>query len=370
MKYLLMYGSCGHGHQRAAEYVAEGLKQRGEKDVIIVDFLIKANPFCKKFYPWIYKYSVTHIAWLWGIGFYLTNIKCLYWFICVLRRIVNSINAPGLVDFIITENPDVIILTHFFPAEVSAALKRSKKIKATIVTIVTDSIPHVTWINRGTDYYIGLAEETKKALIDWKVAEEAIKPLGIPISSKFQLQQKRKFYRDNYGLKQDVFTVLIASGSFGMGPIKKLVSLLNNYKEKIQVMVVCGNNKVLFENLRSKTYDCTVKVFPFVDFMDELMESADIIITKSGGLTTCESMAKGLPMVITKPIPGQETYNAHFMLSHEASFRIYKASEIVAIVDSIVADKTLLQKKINNILSIQKPHATKDIVDFILSLTT
>ncbi len=368
MKYLLIYGGCGHGHQRAAEYVAEELKNRHVGDITLIDFLWYASPLCKRLYPFLYRVTVSRLPWIWALGFYITNYKFLDFFIRWLRRIVNSLNSRGLVNFIIKEDPGIIILTHFFPAEVCTALKRHKKIKAKLVTIVTDSIPHSTWINRGTDYYIGMSEDTRQAMIAWGIDEKKINILGIPIAAKFDLQDKKEFYREKYGLDKSLFTALLTSGSFGIGPTQELVSLLNTYENKLQIMVVCGNNKQLFDVLSKRKYKVPVKIFGFVDYMDELMEAADLVIAKSGGLTMCESLAKEVPLVISKPIPGQENYNANLLLSNDAAFRIRKVNDIKGIIESVIADPGVLQVKKDNIKKIKKPHSTRDIVDFIIRL--
>lgn len=368
MKYLLVYASCGHGHKKAAEYVAEELKRRGETDVTLIDFLDYATPFCKWAYPFVYKYSVMYIPWLWAIGFDLTNIKGINWLIRIVRRVYNHISAPRLEKFFIEHNPEVIFLPHFFPSEASGALKQKGKITSTIVTMVTDAVAHATWINRGSDHFIGFSEQTKQELVKWGIPEKKIHVLGIPISSKFTLQGRRAEYRKKHGIDEGLFTVLLASGSFGMGPMERLVRLLERYAGKVQVMVVCANNKILFEKLKKETFTIPVKPFPFIDFMDELMEASDLLISKPGGLTMCESLAKELPLVISRPIPGQEMYNVDLLMSHDAAFRIQKVDEIIPIMDSIFADSQLLDKKRENIRTLKKPQATQEIVDFLQTL--
>jgi processive 1,2-diacylglycerol beta-glucosyltransferase len=368
MKYLILYGSCGHGHQRAAEYVAEELRSRGHDDVAVIDFLNYTTSFFKKSYPFVYKYSVTHIAWLWKIGFDITNLKCLNWLIRPLRRFSNHVHANRLEQFLIKENPEYIILTHFLPSEICSNLSRKKLITSKIITIITDTVAHATWVNRNSDFFIGLAEETKHELVKWNIHPEKIKILGIPISQKFTIQNKRDEYREKHGLKNDLFTVLLTSGSFGMGPLEKAVDILDEYADRIQAAVVCGNNGALLKKLGTKDLRIHLKVFPFIDFMDELMEASDIVITKSGGLTMCESLAKELPMIICRPIPGQETYNADFLTKNNAAFRISHVHEIKDIIDSVLHNDAIIAEKKNNIRRIHKPFSTRNIVDFIESL--
>ncbi|MFH1385061.1 MAG: glycosyltransferase [Candidatus Omnitrophota bacterium] len=370
MKYLLIYGSCGHGHQRAAEYIADELRLRGERDVTIIDFIAYTTSFFKTIYPFVYKYAVTYLPLLWKWGFDVTNIKELNWFIRLIRRWANHFHAKKLENFIVHNNPEVIILTHFLPSEVCSYLKGSNKISSHVVTMVTDTIAHATWVNKNSDYFVGMADETKKALIEWGIRADRIKVLGIPVASKFKRQNMRDEFLKKYALDPSLLTVLITSGSFGIGPIEKLVFLLNRYQNKIQVIVVCGNNKSLFNRLQQHAFSVPVKLFQFVSFMDELMEASDIVIAKSGGLTMCESLAKELPLVISRPIPGQETYNAQFLLSHNAAYQIHRVGEIEPIIDSILKDKSVLEVKKEYIRKISRPNATADVVDFLLTSLT
>lgn len=368
MKYLVVYGSCGHGHQRAAEYVVDELKARGEKDVTVFDFLNYTTIFFQKTYPFIYKYAVTNLSWLWKIGFDITDLKCLNWIVQPVRRLANHLHAAKLEKFFIEADADCVILTHFLPSEICSALKKKNKIRARIITIVTDTVAHATWINKNSDFFIGFAEKTKTELLKWGIPDSKIKVLGIPIAEKFSVAHKKREYREKYGLTKDLFTILLTSGSFGIGPTEKLLDIINEYAGKIQAIVVCGNNHVLFEKLKAKTFAVPVKAFPFIDFIDELMEASDIIIAKSGGLTMCESLAKEVPLVISRPIPGQETYNAQFLIDNDAAFRIYEVDDIRSIIDSVLSNPAILETKRHNIRTIQKPRATKDIVDFIHTL--
>ena len=202
----------------------------------------------------------------------------------------------------------------------------------------------------------------------WGILPEKIHPLGIPISEKFQICGEKEKYRERHGLKKGLLTVLVTSGSFGMGPTGELLDILNGYEGKVQAFVVCGNNKTLFDTVSKKKYAIPVSVFPFINFMDELMEASDLVVAKSGGLTMCESLAKELPMVISRPIPGQETYNADFLTSSGAAFRIKKASDVKQILNDIISDPGVLEAKKENIRKIKKPHATKDIVDLVMGM--
>jgi processive 1,2-diacylglycerol beta-glucosyltransferase len=106
----------------------------------------------------------------------------------------------------------------------------------------------------------------------------------------------------------------------------------------------------------------------FIDNMDELMNAADVIIAKSGGITTCESLAKMVPLIISGAIPGQETGNADYLVAHDCAFRLKKPSDVGAIIKSLIDQPDILKRKKDNIMNVRKPNATKDIVELVLSL--
>ena len=109
-------------------------------------------------------------------------------------------------------------------------------------------------------------------------------------------------------------TVLIATGSFGMGPIEQLINLLSGY----QLLIVCGQNHVLYEHL-NVSQARSVHVLGLVDNMDELMSVADVMVTKPGGLSISEALVKKLPMIFFSAIPGQEANNIKVLKTYEVS---------------------------------------------------
>ncbi|MFC1808703.1 glycosyltransferase [Candidatus Omnitrophota bacterium] len=373
MKILIMYATAGHGHKKAAEYLCNELERRKREesldlDILSVDLFDKTPRAFVKTYPVTYEFMVSKIPWFWGLSYWLTNIKLIARLISPIRRLYNKINSRELEEFIINENPDILLFTHFFPPEVSVNLKRRGKIKAKIVTVITDFFPHSTWVNKGTDHFVVMTEESKKAVAEWGIPEDSIRALGIPVGEQFECKGIKRETRKALGLEKDRLTVLLTSGSFGIGPFEEILSHLSSFENSLQTIIVCGNNKQLYEQLSKKSYPFPIKVFGFVDNMDELMEASDVVVAKTGGITTCESLAKNVPMIISRPIPGQEAGNANYLLKHNCAFRITKPHDINSIISSILKSPDVLKEKIANIQEVRRPQSTKDIIDFVLSL--
>ena len=216
-KTLFLYVDAGYGHRKVAEAAYEELISRCSNrnvDVEIFDALKKTNPVFKKTYPKIYHWSVVHAPWLWGFFFSFTNSPIVYPLISPLRTIWNWFQSRTLRSYIEHGNFDFIVFTHFFPAEVCASLKRKRKINSTLVTIVTDVIPHRVWINPGTDIYWVMADESAKKLTKNGVLASQIQIKGIPVSSRFTRPVDQTVIRKQINFKNNRLTILFTSGSF------------------------------------------------------------------------------------------------------------------------------------------------------------
>ncbi len=370
-KVLFLYVSAGFGHRKVAEAVYQELALRREKGVEleIFDALEKTNFLFRNSYPSFYHWMVMHASWLWGFCFSLTGASFVYPLISPLRTLWNWFQSFELRRYLQQGQYDYIIFTHFFPAEVCATLKRRGKIKSNLITIVTDVMPHRVWINPGTDHFWVMAEESAKILTARGVHPNQIHIKGIPVSTHFLEPIDRSMILKKLELDEHRLTVLFSGGSFGMGPTEEVLNSFSEIKDKVQAIVVCGQNRALLHTLNSKKFSFPVRLLEFIDNMHELMSASDLLVAKPGGATTCESLIKGLPMIMASPIPGQETQNADWLDSCRAAFKVNHSSKITTIVKHMVHNPASLVLVKNAINTIAKPNATKDFVDFILKQT-
>jgi processive 1,2-diacylglycerol beta-glucosyltransferase len=284
-----------------------------------------------------------------------------------LRLLTNTLHAKKLLEDVVKNQPDVILSTHFMPPEILGRAKQKGLIKSKMITVITDFYPHTFWVNPGTDLYWVMADETKQELVRRGVPEKIITVGGIPILPTFQPTGKRSELLKKHGFDEGRFTLLLTSGSFGLGPHEAILEELKAFKDKIQCFVVCANNKELKAILENKTYPYPVKIFGFIDFMPELMEASDLMIAKSGGSTSSEAVAKGVVMIVMEPIPGQEARNMKLLKIRDAAYFLNDPSEIRNIVQGILDDPSTLQKKRDAMKRLAKPHASEDLVKMILA---
>jgi processive 1,2-diacylglycerol beta-glucosyltransferase len=360
MKILVIHATAGAGHKKAAEAVFHGLQNKGGCDVRFVDALEYTNPFFKKAYPGVYGFLVTRMPLVWGILFSFIDIPWMQGVVHAIRRLYNGFNARLLQQFLQQEQFDCIITTQFLSAEVCAYLKRSGQIKSKVICVVTDFDVHRIWINDGIDIYTAASDYTKNKLISLGVPDSQIAVTGIPTDPKFAKVADVPSLREKLGLKAQGLTVLIATGSFGMGPIEQLINLLGGY----QLLIVCGQNHVLYERLKCFSNN-NVHVLGLVDNMDELMSVADVMVTKPGGLSISEALVKKLPMIFFSAIPGQEANNIKVLKTYEASRDQSALSQIIETIDDWNANPQKLDALRQRLGSLSKPNAVADIIALI-----
>ena len=358
VKIFITYASCGTGHRRAAEAIDNYLRSYNKNlELRLIDVLKKSSILFRNIYPYGYALIVNYAPWLWIAGFWITYTRLLRPIIRCFRFIINRLNTKSFAKFIIKENPDIIISTHFLTSEVSTHLKRTQKINSKIITVITDFGIHPFWITEATDMYVVASDFTKKQLVLEGIKENRIKEFGIPIDIKFSKQYERDALCRKLGLQQDKFTVLITSGSFSIGPIEKIVDLL--YKD-IQLLVVCAHNKSLYKRLNNKNYP-NARVFGFIDNIQELMAISDIIVTKPGGLTISESLAMELLPVFIAVIPGQETENIKFLAASGIGIYVRNINTLRDTILDFKGNPYKLGKIKENIGKVKKPLATQEL---------
>lgn len=367
-KIFIIYTDAGAGHRRAAEAL---YKVSGdifpEAVVSLFDVLNYTTPLFKKSYPAIYLFMVNRCPWLFGIGYYLTDIRAVDRFVRIFRRLTNSLNCKSFEKHLLNEKPDLIITTHWLPNEIISSLKKRRKLDSFLVTCITDYYPHAFWRNRGVDLYIAPNEDLIPRLTKLGVAPEKVQTIGLPIAPEFAHNHDKVEIRKQLGLAQDLFTILITSGGFGVGPIKELVVEIEKIDAPLQVQVVCGKNTELREELTAYTKNARhrFQIYGFVTNMDELMEASDIMISKSGGLTSTEAMAKNLPLIILYPIPGQEFSNSEFLLKHGAGIRVGSAKQARLALESVLTEPNKLALLRQNIGKLARPNAAKRIMTYL-----
>ncbi|HRZ39550.1 MAG TPA: glycosyltransferase [Candidatus Omnitrophota bacterium] len=356
MKILVVYATAGAGHKKAAEALYDGLKGSGH-DVVYLDVLKYTNAFYHYSYVQGYTFLVKHLPVVWAAFFGLLDLPWMRPVLVDFRRFYNAVNARAFHDYLRKEQFDCIFSTHFLPNEVAAYLKRTGQIHSKLICCVTDFDVHRIWISKGIDRYAVASPYTREKIISLGVDAQNVHVTGIPVNQKFSRNKNRAELKQKMGLKDGMFTVLMATGSFGFGPIEEVASRLQG----LQVLVVCGHNKALYQRMKSRNLPDVV-VYGLVDNMDELMAVSDAMITKPGGLSISEALVTGLPLIFFSAIPGQEEHNVRVLARQGVGVSHCPIENMAAVLRAYQSDPQQFQDAQSKAKALGKPDAVKDIL--------
>lgn len=282
-------------------------------------------------------------------------------------RVANMLLTKKLKQYIDIYDPDFIVMTHIFSGILIDIMKQRHSIRAKTLAIVTDFTMHPYWEEGLHLDYIVVANENMVPLAKKKgFNDEQILPFGIPIHPKFSKSAPKAEARAALGLDPNKLTLLLMSGSMGYGHIEKTVRKLDDIDIDFQIVTVCGSNaeaKAAVDALETKK---TVLNYGYTTNVDQIMDAADCMIGKPGGLSTSESLAKRLPMILVDPIPGQEDRNVDFLLNNGVAMAVTDTLAIEDIVEELFSTPEKLEVMRKSIDLIRKPDATKDICEFIM----
>ena len=373
MKVLIFYASYGGGHLNAAKSIENCIKTNyKDMDVEMIDCMKYVNKTIEKVTTAAYREMAKKAPWAWGRIYSDAQKGPL----AHITTRSNKIMAIKLLKLLREKKPDLIISTHPFGSQMCSYLKRKNKINSKIATIMTDFAPHDQWLvgHEYTDYFFVAHNKMKDYLINKGISESKVFDTGIPISENFQKQYNKKEIFDKYNLDESKFTILFfGGGEFGLGKTRT-VQIFNNFVEEtknnnIQIIAISGKNpkmKSAFEEVvDSNDANSTVKIIEFSNEVPKLMAIANLVVTKPGGLTTSESLASHLPMVVINPIPGQEEENAEFLESKNIAVWIKKSDDSKEIIKNLLNNKEKISIMKENTKILARPNSTRDICDVL-----
>jgi processive 1,2-diacylglycerol beta-glucosyltransferase len=282
-----------------------------------------------------------------------------------LRLAVERLNLTRFTRFLQQEPWDLIINTHFLPAEIIASLRKRGKLDVPQVTVTTDFETHRLWVNQPCEHYFTATKEGSLYLQSWGVPESATTAPGIPIHPAFSQAKARSDLLRQYELADDRPVVLQSAGGFGVGPIERIYEALLAVETPLQIVAVTGRNekaKQRLETISVPTHQ-RARVLGFTDKMDELMAVADLVVSKPGGLTTSETLARGAAMVIVNPIPGQESRNSDYLLENGAAIKINNIATMGHKMTDLLRDSERLTRLKANARRLGRPRAAFDVVE-------
>ena len=374
-KILIISSDTGGGHRSAAQALVEGINRVWEGDSKVVR-VVKAAEESHKFtdkgvtiYNWILR---NRQPWM----------KYFYWFINRYRPETRPFFLDRCLVYFKEQFekwcPHIIVSVHPMTQHIFARLLKELNLadQIPLVTVVTDPCYGFWkgWACNDVSLYLVANDEARQQLIDYGIDSEKIKISGMPIHPKFhEISEKdARIAREAYGLDAEKFTIFVNAGWVGGGNIPQIFRELVRGELDVQAIFLAGKNETLKKEAEelAKTAKFPVKVIGYSDEIEKLMQSANVMISKLGGLTTFEALACRLPIIAdatTTPMP-QEAGTFNLIAKRGAGILLKKATDIVPTVQNLVSDS----KKYNAMKaatgSLATPNSTEMIIREIAAL--
>lgn len=366
---LYLYLTKHSGHYAAAMAIEQAvLRHDGSIESMLLDSFSHANPVLSKVTLRTYLAVLRTAPEVWEFLYDNPEVKEKT---RTIRELLNRGNSRKLQKLLDEFAPHAVVCTQAFACGVMASWKRATGRKLPVVVgVLTDFVAHRYWADPDVDLYIAPTEETRQNLLAQGVRPERVKAHGIPISERFTQPVDKDAVLKSLGLKPDLPKILVMGGSLGLVPMKSIIRKLDKLPQPFDIIAVTGKNEELKEQLQRKGGKLrhSTRILGFVDNMHELMDIAEMVVTKPGGMTTAEALAKNLPMIIINPIPGQEAKNAEFLLRQGVAVEAADGADVMLFVDEFLRNPAKLRQMRAAAQTAARPHAAEQAAQEILNL--
>ncbi|HEV7178677.1 MAG TPA: glycosyltransferase [Candidatus Baltobacteraceae bacterium] len=369
IRVLFLSANVGSGHLSAANAVCAGLRE--------------IDPDVRTHVVDSYKYAALVVSRVVSDG-YLQMVKTIpqmYRYIYdraeratevgPFRTWAHQFTAGNLRPLIERERPDVVVCTHAFPSGAMAEYKKLYDDAPPVVGIVTDFAIHAFWIHSNIEGYCVATDAMRDILISRGVEPQRIVVSGIPVDPRFaRTAEPIESMRERLGLPRDRHIALIMGGGLGFGPLERILQSLDSVAAPIAAVVIAGRNsrveRRVLASAQSVAYP--VRVLRFVENVYDYLHAADVFVTKPGGLSTAEGLAAEVPMVLCKPIPGQEERNVRVLTDWGAALRVRSLDELPGALTTALTDSGRRRRMVAAAQRYGRPDAARDAADLVARL--
>lgn len=361
MRVLLFSVTAGEGHNATARAIASILTSQGA-ETKIVDAYRLAGRFMYHLVSKGYLVASSSLKYGYGLVYRMLEHRRGNAYRLSPARLSGRSLAKKFARVIAEYDPDVIVGTHPFTGRILDITKERHGFRAKTVAVVTDFTLHPYWEEALRLDRLILPGERLLPLAEKKgFAREQLRPFGIPIRKDFAVALPKGEARVSLGLSPTLPTLLLMGGSMGYGNMRALLCRLDKLATPHQCIVVCANNAKMLKSIQRHTWKNPVLALGFVDFVPRLMDAANVIVSKPGGITSAEALVKRLPMIIPSAIPGHEDHNVRFLTETGAALSLSRRLSLTDAVASVLFDPERQRAMQAAIDTIRKPLALDDL---------
>jgi len=374
-KILIISSDTGGGHRSAAQSLAEGIQKfwKGESVAVRVMKAVEDSHRVTEKLVNVYNWTLRNKQhWM----------KYIYWAINRFRPETSNFFLNRCIVYLKEQFekwcPHIVDSVHPLTQHIFARLLRELNLadQIPLVTVVTDPCYGFWkgWACDEVSLYLVANSEARRQLIDYGIAPEKIKISGMPVHPKFHEVDETvaQNARKAFGLDAEKFTVFVNAGWIGGGNVPQIFRELVRGELDVQAIFLAGKNEELKREAEelAKTAKFPVKVIGYSDEIEKLMQSANVMISKLGGLTTFEALACRLPIIAdatTPPMP-QEAGTVNLIAKRGAGILLEKASDIVPTIQNLVSDTKKYAEMKAATMNLAVPNATEMIIKEIFAL--
>ncbi len=370
MKTLILSCNTGQGHNSCATAIKEVYDREGEC-CVIEDALRFISPHASDFISgWhvrIYRHLPTVFKFSYNIIEKFPNVtfgdkSASYKFF--------ALGAKKLVEFIRDGGYDAVICTHVFAAMMLTAGAKKYYLDVKTALVHTDYTLTPGTKASNLDIYFLPVSELAEQFRCKNIPENKMITSGIPIRQMFYNKIDIDEAKKKLGIDKDARHVVLMCGSMGCGPIPKMIEeLKKEVKVKWHLTVICGTNKKLFDKVEKLFGDDeSISVLGFVKDIPLLMDSADLYITKPGGLSVTESNAKNLPMAFINVVAACEDDNRLWFLKNGCAIEGEDPKELAKHCAKVLGNDELLAELKRNITEMENLNTSEIIFETMKGL--
>jgi processive 1,2-diacylglycerol beta-glucosyltransferase len=368
---LILHALLGSGHRSAAEAIAAALRPRPGVEVRVEDALDHLLPLAKPLWMQMYRQLSERAPRLYRAFYDASDAddaaaatSSNLWagrlsriFLARIDRLVGRFR------------PDAVVCTMQFPLQLMSHMRHTGALRAPLYVAVTDFVPHGSWVAEGVDGYFLPDERIADGFVRKGVDPALIQVTGVPIRPEAAAPKCRAATRRRLGLPEDRPVIALFGGGVAPQVVRAIATQILAAETPCALVTVAGRNERLaaaLADLRG-TAAVTLVRHGAIDFVDDLLAASDLLIGKAGGLTTSEALARGVPMVLIEPIPGQEEWNADFVVGSGAGVQLSVPEAAAPVALDLVRDPERLALMRLNALGAGRPRAAGDIATRILA---
>jgi 1,2-diacylglycerol 3-beta-galactosyltransferase len=365
----------GGGHRASAEALIEGFGARFPEqfDLSMVDLWKHHTPWPIRRIPDTYPFLVNRVPWLWSAMWHASHGSRISDGAIEVARRASHDHAVRLMR---RERPGLVVSVHPLLQTLAYHALRQVAPEAGFVTVVTDlASAHASWFFRPALRCYVASDEAAARAGQAGLTPDQIRLFGLPVRLGFAgTPPPQPQVRAALGLPLEPLAALVVGGGEGMGRLKHIAlaaaDRLSRLDRPTQLVVICGRNRELRADLESRDWPVPVRVEGFVDNMPDWMAAADCIVTKAGPGTIAEAATRGLPVLLSGFIPGQEEGNVAFVVDGGmGAFSDHPGEVADILAEWLGGDGERLAELRRHARALAHPDATLRIVEDIAALT-